>query len=234
MHKAEAEITDIFSSVQGEGIFVGAKQVFVRFKRCNLDCAYCDEDRDAEPSIYTSASLLEEIDRLEEEKGMHHSVSLTGGEPLVYADFLRVFLPLLRKSGRRVYLETNGTLPDALAGLIDHVDIVSMDVKLPSSTGCGAYWKEHEAFLKIALKKSVLVKAVVTPKTTADDFERAVMIMASIAKNIPFIIQPATPVSKSDAEVPAAKLMEFLEIGLSAGLDHIRVIPQMHKVLKLK
>jgi organic radical activating enzyme len=234
MNKVEAEITDIFSSVQGEGIFVGAKQVFVRFKRCNLDCAYCDEDKDAEPSIYTSASLMQAIDSLEEEKGIHHSVSLTGGEPLVYADFLKVFLPILKKSRRRSYLETNGTLPEALAAVIGSIDIVAMDLKLPSSTGCGESWKEHAAFLKKALEKDVLVKVVVTPQTTAGDFDRAVAIMAGTAKEIPFIIQPATPVRDSDKEVPREMLLGFLETALAAGLDHTRVIPQVHKTLRLK
>jgi organic radical activating enzyme len=234
MHKIEAEIADIFSSFQGEGIFVGAKQIFVRFKSCNLDCVYCDEDKGAEPSIYTSASLMEAIEEIEEERGTHHSVSLTGGEPLVYSNFLKVFLPLLRKSRRRSYLETNGTLPDEFATVIDWIDIVAMDIKLPSSTGCGQFWKEHETFLKTALKKNVIVKVVVTPRTTVEDFRKAAKLMAAIAKDKPFIIQPATPVRGSDGEVPREALFELLEIGLDEGLDHIRVIPQVHKALGLK
>ena len=89
MRKVEAEITDIFSSVQGEGIFVGAKQVFVRFKRCNMNCVFCDEQRDADPRLFTTETLMGAISSIEESKGMHHSVSLTGGEPLMYADFLK-------------------------------------------------------------------------------------------------------------------------------------------------
>ena len=234
MRKIEAEIVDIFSSVQGEGIFVGAKQVFVRFKRCNMSCAFCDEDKDAEPRFYTPAALMEEIESLEEAKGIHHSVSLTGGEPLMYPDFLKALLPLLRKKSKKSYLETNGTLPEELYGVIDLVDIVAMDFKLPSSTGERAFWDEHLEFLKIALKKNVFVKIVVTPDTTIEDVEKTVGLINKAGKSIPLILQPVTPVGPGAKEVSREMLLEFLEIGLKNNLDHIRVIPQVHKMLKMK
>jgi len=234
MHKTEAEIVDLFSSVQGEGIFVGAKQIFVRFKRCNMSCVFCDERKDAEPRIYTPASLMSRITALEEASGMHHSVSLTGGEPLMYPDFLKVFLQLLRKAPMKSYLETNGTLPDEMAGVIDLVDIVAMDFKLPSSTGERAFWSEHFEFLKIAVKKSAFVKAVVTPDTKIEDVEKAVDIIKKIGKNIPFILQPATPVDLDDVKISNETLLKFLEVGLKNRLEYIRVIPQVHKMLNLK
>jgi len=234
MHKIEAEIVDRFSSVQGEGIFVGAKQIFIRFKRCNMNCVFCDEQKDAEARLYTPAALMEEVESLEEAKGIHHSVSLTGGEPLMYPDFLKAFLPLLRKKGKKSYLETNGTLPEELLGVIDLVDIVAMDFKLPSSTGERGFWDEHFEFLKIALKKNVFVKAVVTAATTVEDVEKAVELITRTGKKVPFILQPVTPVNLGDKEIPKETLLKFLEIGLKNKLEHIRVIPQVHKMLKLK
>lgn len=234
MHSREAEIVDIFSSVQGEGVFVGAKQIFVRFKRCNLNCAFCDEDKDREPGLYTAAALMDEIESLEQAKGLHHSVSLTGGEPLMYPDFIKTLLPLLRKKGMKSYLETNGTLPDELSGVIDLVDIIAMDFKLPSATGERPFWDEHCEFLKTALKKNVFVKIVVTPETTAEDINKAAEIIRKAGKSIPLIIQPVTPAGAPSREVPKEKLLEFIEIGLRNGLEHIRVIPQVHKMLKMK
>jgi 7-carboxy-7-deazaguanine synthase len=234
MRKVEAEIVDIFSSVQGEGIFVGAKQVFVRFKRCNMSCSFCDEDKDAEPRLYTPSALMEEIESLEEAKGIHHSVSLTGGEPLMYTDFLKALLPLLRKKSKKSYLETNGTLPEELSGVIDLVDIVAMDFKLPSSTGEIAFWDEHLEFLKIALKKNVFVKIVVTPDTTIEDVEKTIGLIKKAGKSIPLILQPVTPTVPGAKEVSKEMLLKFLDIGLKNDLDHIRVIPQVHKMLKLK
>src|SRR3989338_4150854 len=88
----ETEISEIFSSLQGEGPYLGVKQIFVRFGRCNMHCVYCDElekMKEERFTVYSSESLLREIETLETEKGEHHSVSLTGGEPLFYAAFLR-------------------------------------------------------------------------------------------------------------------------------------------------
>lgn len=234
MHVLKSDISEIFSSVQGEGIFVGARQIFVRFKTCNMACEFCDTPNDGVTKEYSSVQLLAEIKKIDRDKGPHHSVSLTGGEPLVYTEFLKVFLPLLKSARFKSYLETNGTLPKELGAIIDYLDIIAMDFKLPSSTGMRPYWKEHAEFLKIASRKKVFVKAVVTPQTKAKDIEEAVAIIRSINKNIPFIMQPATPIKKSDKKIAENRLVEFMDIALKNHVENSRVIPQMHKMLGVK
>ena len=39
----------------------------------------------------------------------------------------------------------------------DELDIIAMDIKLPSSTECKEYWDEHKAFLKVALNKNAFI-----------------------------------------------------------------------------
>lgn len=234
MISPKAEITEVFSSVQGEGIFVGARQIFIRFKQCNMECNFCDTPNDGTVKEYSPAALINEIKILDETKGPHHSVSLTGGEPLVYVEFLKVFLPLLKKANFKSYLETNGTLPNELEKIIEFTDIIAMDFKLPSSTGNRAYWKEHLEFLKVAVRKKVFIKAVVTPDTKKNDIEEAVSLIKLVNKNIPFIMQPATPISKFDKKVGENRLIEFLDIALRNNVENSRVIPQMHKALGIK
>lgn len=234
MSKIRADIVDIFSSIQGEGVFLGAKQIFVRFKKCNLKCAYCDEPRDGRATEYTPIELLSEIKYIDLAKGPHHSVAITGGEPLMYPEFLKIFLKLLKKAGMMTYLETNGTLPRELDSVIESVDIVAMDFKLPSSTGERAFWDEHVEFLRIASWKKVFVKTVVTENTTKADIVKAVQLVKKIKGNIPFVIQPASPVKKDDKSPASDVLMKFVEIGLKHNIDNIRVIPQMHKMLGIK
>ena len=234
MHRLKAEITELFSSFQGEGIFLGAKQIFVRFRQCNMACGYCDESLDIPHKEYTSVELIREIVVVDKDKGPHHSVSLTGGEPLLYADFLRIFLRLLKTEKFKVYLETNGTLPGELELVLNLVDIIAMDFKLPSSTGGQDCWREHVEFLKIASKKKVFVKAVITPDTDEKDIIKASEVMKKVNKDIPFILQPATPVKQGDKAVDKAVLMKFVDIWTHSGLDNIRVIPQMHKILDIK
>ena len=230
----KADITEIFSSVQGEGIFVGAKQVFVRFKACNLNCAYCDESRTRPAKKYSAQELVSAIKRLNRTSGPHHSVSFTGGEPLLYADFLKVPLRALKKEGLRAYLETNGTLPDELAKVIDLVDIVAMDFKLPSSTGEGEFWGEHYEFLKIACAKKVFVKLVVTANTDEDDIHRSVELLKSVDESIPVILQPATAVKPFDNRIDGDTISRFLKICARNKLEDVRVIPQVHKILGIK
>lgn len=234
MDKLKAQITETFSSIQGEGIFIGAKQIFVRFKGCNMACVFCDEGSKKRYKEYEPLGLLSEIKFLELSAGPHHSVSLTGGEPLIYADFLKAFFKLSRKEGYKYYLETNGTLPGELEKIIDSIDIVAMDFKLPSSTGQKAFWHEHAEFLKMASRKKVFVKAIVTQNTQKEDIARAVSLLKKMKENVPLILQPASPVRAEDKPVDKNRLLGFLEIGSRHKLENIRVIPQMHKLLNLK
>ena len=97
-----------------------------------------------------------------------------------------------------------------------------------------AYWNEHAEFLKIASKKKVLVKAVVTPATRKEDVEKAIHLIKQLHRGIPFILQPASPVKSDEKDIGREKLFDFLETGLRNNLTNIRVIPQIHKILKVK
>ena len=128
----KAKINEIFSSIQGEGPVVGYKQLFIRFCYCNLNCQYCDTEFTTGKE-YTPNELFEKI-RNEYDLSTFHSISLTGGEPLLSIDFLKEFLPLI-KPYCKIYLETNATSDKKLEQIKDYIDIISADIKLKSSTG---------------------------------------------------------------------------------------------------
>jgi len=217
---------EIFSSIQGEGIYLGYKQLFIRFNGCNMKCSYCDEKLKPVKYSLSAKELYKKILSLEKSSGPHHSISLTGGEPLLSVKFLAEFLHLLKPSFI-VYLETNGTLPGNLKKIIEYFDIIAMDIKLPSSTGNRQYWKEHEEFLKTALKKKVFIKVIVHGKTTEKDIKKAVSIVRKYSSTIPFIIQPVFGMKLTD------KISGFYDIA-KAKLDDVRIIPQVHKLTGVK
>ncbi len=229
----KAYITEIFSSIQGEGPYAGEKQIFVRFKACNMRCAWCDVPPELAQKEYDEERLMDEINRLDADCGPHHSVSLTGGEPLLCTEFLKEFLKRLKASGRKVYLETNGTLPERLSEIIDYVDIVAMDFKLPSSTRQRDFWKEHEEFLKVACRKEVFVKAVVSDSTTEEDIGRSTRLISAQDKLIPFILQPVEAIGGT-AEIANDKLLRFLNMAEDGGLAGSAIIPQVHKILGVR
>ncbi len=222
----KARIAEVFDSIQGEGLYLGEKQLFVRFFNCNLSCAYCDTklDRFIE---YEPRELFEEI-KLYRDK--FHSISFTGGEPLLYADFLREILKLTCGRGHRHYLETNGTLFFELEKLIDRLDIIAMDLKFPSSTGMGNLWHLHKKFLKIAAKKEVFLKAIICQATHEDDLKQAVEIIKEISPASVLVLQPN---SYENQTLLREKLIKFKELANQGGVTAC-VIPQIHKIMGIR
>ncbi len=232
----ETEISEIFSSIQGEGPYLGVKQIFVRFGRCNMHCGYCDElekMKEENFSVYSLDRIISEIENFEKEKGGHHSVSLTGGEPFFYTPFLLNLLPKLKERGITTYLETNGTLPGQLREVIRWCDIIAMDLKPSSSTGDRDFRREHEEFLKIAIEKEVFVKIVVTPATVLNEIQECIRIVKNVNAKLPFIFQPLSDPFGINTE--SLKLIEtqfFAEA--KKELFDVRVIPQMHKIWNVR
>lgn len=214
-----AKVNEIFYSYQGEGPYQGVPQVFIRFSGCNLRCSFCDTDHSLYRE-YNTEELLKEIPL----KSIH-SISITGGEPLCQTDFLMDFLPRLN---HRIYLETNGILVKELKLLLPYLDIISMDFKLPSSTGQGAFWDEHREFLRLGLAKDIFVKAVITDSTTLEDWQTAVDIVAGVAPEILLVIQPVSPVG------PSWEKMEGFKDFALERLKRVEIIPQLHKFLGIK
>lgn len=221
------KINEIFASIQGEGIYFGQKQVFVRFSGCNLACGYCDTEFESFRE-YDSESLLKEIQSYGAD---YPCVSFTGGEPLGQKDFLKEFLRLVKENGYQTYLETNGTMPDALNEVIDAVDIVAMDIKLPSSSGfADDCWKQHYDFLNIAKTKDVFVKAVVGARTSIEDFLKMLDLFKSLDYHGALVIQPN---SLESAERLDEKLALFKKLCADHSIPSC-VIPQLHKMIGVR
>lgn len=237
-----ANLVEVFSSIQGEAKYVGYRQVFVRFLGCNLNCKYCDtsvsHNEHMQCSIEQVAgqrnffqmnnpidihTLAEKINKLLILP--HHSVSFTGGEPLCSADFIH---DIAKQINCKLYLETNGTLYHELEKIIHDIDIISMDIKLPSVTD-RTLWEEHKRFLQIAKQKELFVKIVISGETTKEEFNQAISLIANIDCNIPLIIQPVTPINNCTSVTPE-EVLDYQEIALEK-LNDVRVIPQTHKFL---
>ena len=232
--KTKAEIIEIFSSIQGEGIYVGQSQIFIRFARCNLNCSYCDVPSNIKVKELSLEQILVKISKLSKSK----VISLTGGEALGQVLFLEKLLPILKRSGYKIYLETNGTLVRSLARVIKWIDVIAMDLKLPTSTGQKGCWTKHSQFLQTIFafrrKIEVFVKVVVSSKTSEDDFKRAVNLIKKNEQGIrtPFIIQPVCwgTGKKMKIKISLKKLLEFESLA-GSSLTDVRVIPQTHKIL---
>lgn len=242
----KANVIEIFSSVQGEGKYIGCRQIFVRLADCNLKCAYCDTDfsradfckvetvagsatfRDMKNPL-DSAQVAEVIKNFSDAVPTQ-AVSFTGGEPLLHGQFVYEVACAVRDLGLKTFLETNGTLYAEFEKISDAIDIVSMDIKLPSVLRKNLRGV-HEKFLRAAQGKDLYVKIVVTGETTCEEFLSAIELVASVDREILTILQPVTPVNNVRA-VSAEKILSFQTAALRQ-LKNVRVIPQTHKFINL-
>lgn len=219
----------VFSSIQGEGLSIGERQIFIRFHGCNLSCDFCDVDRFKKPASVDIKDILEEINRLNAGH-THNTVSITGGEPLLHSKFLKRLLPEIVDRGLKVHLETNGTLARELDRVIEYIDRIAVDIKLPSVSKNKPCWQSHSQFLKAVFKKRFFVKVVVSKELALADFDKAIELMKKISIDIPFIIQPETKKNSCGLNITGAKLLQLQERTLKS-LNQVLVIPQAHKML---
>lgn len=252
----EVFLHEIFSAIQGEGPCVGVRQLFVRLCECNLACRFCDtpasRGRSLTCRIEQTAGARDfavmanplSADQLDEmvvrlNRPRHHSLSLTGGEPLLQADFLVEALPRLRKR-LPIYLETNGTLPGELAKIVQQLDFIAMDIKLPSAAGVAEQFAAHAEFLAIASKRArelanaaaIFVKIVITANTDEDELTRAFSLVAAVDPSLEVVLQPVSEVGEELAKPPAPEqVLKWQSLGLEQ-LNCVRVIPQMHRLME--
>ena len=119
-----AKIIEIFQSIQGEGKYAGTRQVFVRFFECNMHCVWCDTPHSIGDTTrhYKEFSVEEIIARVSSLWENCHSVSLTGGEPLLQTEFIKTLLPFFREKQMPVHLDTNGIFYKELGEIIDNAN----------------------------------------------------------------------------------------------------------------
>jgi len=232
----KAQINEIFSSIQGEGKLIGRRQVFVRFSGCNLQCNYCDTPQGLDPtkgSSFSEEQLFNSINNLITPD--FHSVSLTGGEPLLHADFIKSFL---EKYDFDCLLETNGSLPDELEKIVELIKYASLDIKLPehrSTSNWDNLFKNELKSLNLLIDKktNIYCKIVVLPSTKVDAIKSIVsMIYNEISdiSRLSMVIQPSDPLDYWTEN--SKKLFEISEV-VGEYLD-VLTIPQVHKLLKIR
>jgi organic radical activating enzyme len=243
-----APIREVFCSVQGEGPYVGTRQAFVRFSGCNLNCNYCDTDfanpgtcdyENVEGSgsfeIIKNPVSIGQLEAMLQPFKKLHSVSLTGGEPLMYADFIEKL-----NLASPLYLESNMTLPEQARKLTEKVTYVSGDFKLPESLrGIGPEArKEHmentvECFrlLKKNHSRDCFCKIVVGGNTELETVNPAVEAIAPYVSCV--ILQPETPIGRDPMNLRSIQASVQSIMELQKNLLEIidtRVIPQTHRM----
>jgi 7-cyano-7-deazaguanosine (preQ0) biosynthesis protein QueE len=169
------KLSEIFYSLQGEGIDVGKPAVFIRTALCNLSCVWCDTkytwdwnnyDYDREVSEMSVAEIQEQISGFDTK----HCI-ITGGEPLIQQTKLIPLLSSLKGNGYFVEVETNGTILPS--NMIERfVDRWNVSPKLRNSSNlkqnrevqtCLEYFaKNSKAYIKFVISSRSDITEVMT------------------------------------------------------------------------
>ncbi len=230
----KARIREIFCSFQGEGKYLGVRQVFIRFQACNIACNYCDtrlsfkgcrvERTPGKGDFYFVSEHLspEEVEQIVKNFGRVHSYSLTGGEPLLEAEFIREL------KIEPLYLESNMTLPEQAEKIKDKVRFVAGDFKLSFAFENFDLREQTIKTFKIlrnTSKRDTFAKFVVAKDV---NWEEVYESLDAIKKYISLaVLQPVTPLEKAP---PLEELMENQRKLME--LAEVRIVPQTHKFLK--
>lgn len=100
-------MSEIFTSIQGEGPSTGKRATFIRFPSCNLSCSWCDS-RDRRDKVNLEMTSWELFQYFKKEDP--HLIVITGGEPALYQDQWALIYAAAYRHGCNVEVETNGTV----------------------------------------------------------------------------------------------------------------------------
>lgn len=201
-------ISEIFHSLQGEGVFIGTPTVFVRTCGCNLECVWCDT-KYAREEQGTEMSPSEVVEKVKGYDTPH--VCLTGGEPLLQKDMFEL-VELLLKNSLHVTIETNGSMSLEELPCSDGL-LISMDIKCPSSGMSERMMMENLELLSPADQLKFII-------ADEEDILFAEKVLKEHEILCPVIV---TPVGGID-------LRQLAERVLKKRLN-VRVLPQLQKII---
>jgi organic radical activating enzyme len=162
------KVSEIFCSIQGEGLSAGTPAVFLRMALCNLACAWCDTKYTWDWKNYEYGKEVKEVG-IEDVKagllryGVKHLV-LTGGEPMLQQSDLVPLLESLKEIGFFIEVETNGTISPTI-GMVGVVDRWNVSPKLENSGNPQNLREKSESYLLFKKLPNAFFKYVVrTPE----------------------------------------------------------------------
>lgn len=209
-------VNEIFTSIQGEGVYTGVPMNFIRLQGCNFypnTCIYCDT-KDAQ-NVYEGYTLtIKEVIQKLEDLGANLGICITGGEPLS-----QNIETLIYNIENFIEIETNGSLPPPEWFSIINSWVV--DYKLPSANVpkslCNRYWREWEDVLKVKDQ----VKFVVAHSS---DLPIIMDVIKSSSTLFQVLISPSFPYNK-----------ELFEITFNFAIrNNFRLSLQIHKLINAR
>lgn len=230
-------LSEVFTSIEGEGILYGTKTLFVRLAGCPFSCFYCDTpeslplDSGKEYSLEQACNL---IDSSIQDKT--YKVNFTGGDPLIQHEAVAMLARHVQKQQIPTYLESSCFDSGRFAHVLPSIDIAKIEFKTRDSKFVDP--RHHSRLVQNAVrclelstssKKTTYIKIVVSSRTTPDDIKKMadqIFSKVSTDKISGFVIQPTYGTSE-----PSLELLLAMYDTVYPHYDQVKVVPQLHKLI---
>jgi 7-carboxy-7-deazaguanine synthase len=232
------QLSEIFTSIEGEGILFGTKTMFVRMAGCHLKCVWCDTayalpmDSGNDYSVDYAKKLISKY-----LKPNTYKVNFTGGEPLLqYEAVIELAKFVKEEKGLRTYIESACFDSSRFEKILPYIDICKVELKMSDSKAVDPKYyhnllRNEIECLEIAIRnhKITYIKVVITNSTNLKEFKHLMKNIFKVIKTADiagFIIQPCYGVDEPTVE----RLFEFYDL-VYPSYREVRIIPQLHKVI---
>lgn len=217
MSKIVYPVAETFSSINGEGKFAGTLAFFIRFRKCNLHCSYCDTlwaNQGKSPATMCTPEMLV---RMADDSGIEN-VTLTGGEPLLQ-EYLDLLVTGLIQHGHHVEIETNGSVSIQKLARQEYRPSFTLDYKLPSSGMEQFMLTENYQYLDKSYHDVMKFVA-----GTRKDLEKA----SEIIETYDLISKAYIYLSPVFGAIEPSEMVEFMK---KKNLNQVRLQLQLHKFI---
>ncbi|MBB6177946.1 7-carboxy-7-deazaguanine synthase [Anoxybacillus tengchongensis] len=228
-------VIEIFGpTIQGEGMVIGQKTMFVRTAGCDYRCRWCDSsftwDGSAKHEIkqMTAAAIWQQMKQLGGDRFNH--VTISGGNPALLKG-LRALISLLKEHNICIGLETQGSV---WQDWFYDIDDLTISPKPPSSN-----METNFATLDMIMNRLAAHRGHVSLKVVVfddSDFAYATIVHQRYP-NVPFYVQVGNDdIHEADDVALRLKLLQKLEwlvdkVVQSKEMNNVRVLPQLHTLL---
>lgn len=230
-------IFEIFTSIEGEGIFYGTKTLFVRLAGCPFTCFYCDTKESLPLDSGKEFSIEDAITEIGSQiQSNTFKVNFTGGDPLLQHQAVALLAKNIQDRKIPTYLESSCFDADRFNHVLPFIDYIKIEFKTRESEFVDI--QHYEKLISESLKclessinqqKITYIKIVVSSKTKITDFNNLVENIFKIRnseKISGFIIQPTYGISEPSLE----QLMEMYDCVFPKFRD-VKIVPQLHKFI---
>ncbi len=232
----KVRLFEVFTSVEGEGLFYGTKTLFVRLAGCPFTCFYCDTAEALPPDSGTEYDV-DSACRLIDDSLVQNTfkVNFTGGDPLLQHRAVAELARHVQSRGVPTYLESSCFDSARFDHVLPFIDIAKIELKTRDSEFADD--RHYDGLIEnavaclrsaISSQKRTYVKIVVSARTTPDDFEDLAGRVFDVTTGgiSGFVIQP----TYGTEEPPLGQLMEFYDLAYPRYPD-VRIVPQLHKLI---